>query len=377
VREQAQNDHFFIPKTPYYFMYSILGSKTKERILKYLVENPYKKAKEISKDLGVDYKYTFKILKEFLDKRIVQEEGKKYYLKSEFIAYIKKLSDSLMKNYSKELLFKNKFDLYNTLSSTYSKEKITTKIDNIMNDWIMQKLSDWYSKYYDPEDKEYKTIKKIILSKFGKNAKILEVGCGTGRLTFKLAKDFKKITAVDEQTNHIYYCKKIFKGKNVKFVDSTIKKYKSDEKFNVILLSWIGLHYQESHKEIVDQLEKLMKRGSIMIILDAYYETEYIKILQLMRKRDMKETKLKKEKLNDYLIEKFGNFEQKVLFTEYHFPSVGELINNFKIELTLEESYIWTKEDEEKIKNYLLKKKNPLIIQEGLFITTMQKKFAK
>lgn len=358
-------------------MYNILGSKTKEKILKYLVANPYKKTKEIAKGTEIDYKYTFKILKEFLDKEIVLEKNKKYYLKSDFISYIKGLSDSLIKNYSKELFFKNKFDLYNTLSSNYSDEKIISKIDKIMEDWIMKKMNDWYSKYYDPENNEYNEIKKIISNKYGKNAKILEVGCGTGRLSFKLAKDFKKIIAVDSQKNNINFCKKAFKGKNIKFIESSIKNFKTNEKFDVILLSWIGLHYQEDYKEIIDTLEKLMKTGSTLIILDAYYKTEYVKILQLIRKRDMENIQLRKDKLNDYLIKKFGNLNQNVLFTKYVFPSKEELINNFKIELTLEESYIWTKEDEEKIKRHIARKKDPLVVQEGLWVSIAHKKSAK
>jgi len=240
-------------------MYSILGSKTKEEILKYLVENPYKKAKEISKGTGIDYKYTFKILKEFLDNEIVLEKNKKYYLKSDFISYVKGISDSLIKNYSKELFFENKFDLYNTLSSNYSDEKIITKVNKIMEDWTMKKMDDWYSKYYDPEDNEYNGIKKIISNKYGENAKILEVGCGTGRLSFKLAKDFKKITAVDKQKSHIDFCKKSFKGKNIKFIESSIKDFKTKEKFDVVLLSWIGLHYHKTPAKILKKARELLK----------------------------------------------------------------------------------------------------------------------
>src|SRR3989344_6507241 len=123
-------------------MYFLLGSDKKEKVLTYLLSNPYKTAKEISKDTKIGYKYTFKILKEFLDKEIVLEKGKRYYIKSEFIAYIKKLSDTLIKNYSKELFLKNKFDLYNTLSASYSEEKIISKIDKIIDEWIMKKLND-------------------------------------------------------------------------------------------------------------------------------------------------------------------------------------------------------------------------------------------
>mgnify|MGYP001617278911 FL=1 len=77
-------------------MYSILASETKEKILDYLAKNPYKNAKSISEGSGVNYKHTFKILKEFIDKDIVLEKNKTYYLKSDFIGYIKRFSDTLM-----------------------------------------------------------------------------------------------------------------------------------------------------------------------------------------------------------------------------------------------------------------------------------------
>ena len=334
-----------------------MGSETKEKVLAYLVANPYKNAKEISNSTGIGYKHTFKILKEFLDKEIVLEKERKYYLKSEFIANIKRLSDSLIKNYSKELFLKNKFDIYNTLSASYSEEKIITKIDKIIDEWIMKKLNDWYSKYYDPDNSEYNELKKIILSKADKRANILEVGTGTGRLTFKLAKDFKHITAIDQEQSHVDYCKKISKSKNIEFIRATAKEFKTDKKFDVVIFSWMGLHYQEDYREIVNNIKKYMNKDALIIVLDAYYETEYIKILQLIRKRNMEEIKIKKEDMNDFLIKEFGNIDQKVFFTKYVFPSIKEVVNNFKIELTLEESHIWTKEDEEKIKKYLESKK--------------------
>lgn len=357
-------------------MYSILYSKTKEKILFYLGKNPYKTAKDISENSGVSYKYTFKILKEFEKNNIIFEKNKKYYLRSEFIHYIKEFSDTLMKNYSKEFFFKNKYDLYNVLSSTYKDDNVTKKVEKIMSDWVIKKLNDWYSKFYDPQDKEYKLLKETI-KLFPKKYKILELGCGTGRLTFKLAKDFKKIVAIDEERENIKFCKKINKFKNITFENSGAKEFKSKEKFDVIFFSWMGLHYHRDYKEIIKNIKSLMHNKTTIIIIDAYPETEYIKILQLIRKRDMEEIKKLKEDLNDYLIKEFNDLEQKVLFTEYHFPSVEELINNFKIELTLEESHIWTKEDEEKIKNHLARKSHPLIVQEGLWLSIIRPKSTK
>lgn len=352
-------------------MYSILASETKEKILHYLAKNPYVNAKKVSEGTKVNYKHAFKILKEFVDKNIVLEKNKNYYLKSEFIDYVKRFSDTLMKNYSKEFFFKNKYDLYNVLSSTYKDDSVTKKVEKIMEDWVMKKLSDWYSKFYDPEDIEYSELKKII-KQAPKRDSILELGCGTGRLTFKLARDFKNIDAIDEDESNIEYCKKISSSKKVNFLNFSAKNYKSKKKYDVILFSWMGLHYHKDYDEIIKNIQKFMHKNTTIIILDAYHETEYIEILQLIRSRDMGDVKILKENLNNYLIKKFKNFEQKVIFTKYKFPSIEELINNFRIELTLEESHIWTKEDEEKIRNYIEKKKDSLIVQEGLWLTVIK-----
>ena len=48
------------------------------------------------------------------------------------------------------------------------------------------------------------------------------------------------------------------------------------------------------------------------------------------------------------------------------------VIDNFRIELTIEESHVWTKDDEDKLKEYLLGKKNSLIIGEGIWISVVK-----
>lgn len=215
----------------------------------------------------------------------------------------------------------------------------------------MNKLDDWYCKYYDFEDKEYNKVKEVIDNTFlSSQLNILEVGCGTGRITKKLAKDFDKVVGIDVEEKYINFCKNKIKAYNISFNTANIKEFKYKEKFDVVIFSWTGLHYQKHINKIIDNLKKIIKKNSLIIILDAYYETEYVQILQMIKPADINNTKLLKEKLNEKLIKTFGNLNQEVLFTEYKFENIEKVINNFKIELTLEESHTWTKEDESKLR---------------------------
>lgn len=360
-------------------MYNIFGYKSKELIISYLARNPNKTIKEISEGINkfskqIEYKNLHKILSSLVEEKIIDKKNSLYYLTSEFIEYMKNFSDIMLHNYTDEMFVRNKTDMYNVMNYLDPDGEVKSKVSDYLNTWLMEKLDDWYSKFYDPENIEYKKIKESISNRFnGKNdLNILEVGCGTGRVTERLSKDYSSVTAIDTNERYINYSKK--KIKTVRFECSDIKDFKSKEKYDVIIFSWVGLHYQSNVKEILDNVKRLNEEGSLVLILDAYYETEFIEVLQMLRPINMKEVKVMKDKLNDELISTFGNLKNEVILNYYEFDNVESLIDNFKIELTLEESRVWTKEDEQKIKEYLIGKssEDKLKIGEGFWLSVIE-----
>ncbi|MCA9486922.1 class I SAM-dependent methyltransferase [Candidatus Woesearchaeota archaeon] len=351
-------------------MYAVLGSQNKEKILTYLSLHSGKKAKEISAEVKISYKLSFKILSEFQEQNIVFKKDNLYYLESAFIEYFKIISESMLKTYTENVFFRNKLDVMNTLLSLNGVESLKENINKQIDNWLMKKLDDWYSKYYDLEKTEEKKLKELIGN--NKNTRILEVGSGTGRISQFLNETYTHVVSIDRDKKVIEYSKK--KCPSFTFVEADIEEYTSEEKFDLIILGWIGLHYQENKEKILTNINSLLNEKGRVIILDAYYETEYIKILQMIRPTtDLMKVKELKEKLDTLLLEKFDNFNQSIVLNKYSFPSKEEIIENFKIELTLEESHIWVKEDENKLKEYLLTKENT-DIGEGLYVTSLSKK---
>ena len=243
-------------------------------------------------------------------------------------------------------------------------------VDSLVDNWLIEKLDDWYCKFYDLENKEYQRIKSIINNHFtNTNLSILEVGCGTGRLTKQLAQDFSQIKGIDVEEKYIKYCKKNNQSKNSFYETKDIRNFQDNTKYDVIIFSWIGLHYQENLDKIITKIESISKENTLVLVLDAYYDSQYVQILQEISPVDLTKTKLLKEQLNESLISHYNNFNQEVLQTKYIFDTIDNVINNFKVELTLEESYDWSDEDEKVLKEYLEKKSNPLVIGEALWIT--------
>jgi hypothetical protein len=70
-------------------------------------------------------------------------------------------------------------------------------------------------------------------------------------------------------------------------------------------------------------------------------------------------------------MKEFGNLKEEIILTHYKFDRIKDVIDNFKIELTLEESHVWTKQDENKLKEYIANKKEPLKIGEGFSYITI------
>jgi 2-polyprenyl-3-methyl-5-hydroxy-6-metoxy-1,4-benzoquinol methylase len=349
-------------------MHPILGSDNKDKILRFLAKRPYKTAKEISVETGVDYKYTFKILQEFIEKDVALKKKNEYYLNNHFINRFKRLNDKMTKYYAKELMLHDKFNLYNMISSTYKDDEVSQKIQKIIDDWTTNKLNDWYTNFYDPDDKEYSALKKTIESS-PNHMNILEIGCGTGRVSFRLAEDFHDVVSVDKESSHIRFCKKKNKFHNLMFKESDIIDLSTSRKYDVIIFSWMGLHFRRNYKEIIEHVKKMMHKNSTIIIMDALLHTDNADIVRLIRKRNIDEVKKKREDLKVYLMGEFENFSQKSIRNKYVFPSMEDVIKHFKIQLTLEHSHVWTNENEEKVVKYLEKKGDSLEFGSGLVLT--------
>ncbi len=122
---------------------------------------------------------------------------------------------------------------------------------------------------------EYKHLKnKINLN--GKT--LLDLGCGTGRLTFVFAKKCKKVVGVDFATEMIKQAK-LYKNKNAavntEFYVSELQKYKTEEKFDIIYLGGVLMCINDTDVvEILNNIKNYLKPNGIVINRDTVSLTD-------------------------------------------------------------------------------------------------------
>ncbi len=277
-------------------MKQILPNKVENGILNILSTSYPKKASEVhkaleSENITVSYKYVYKSLQNLDKQKIIEKKDSKYLLSKHYIKSLKSLVDDASKCYEiNQNVFLNK--LNSSILSILKKDeqdKIYNDMLKHLNGEILNKLDEWYSAYYDPENKEFKKIQKVTKLK-GKN--ILELGCGTGRITFQLTKHAKSVTSVDNDDEYLNFCKEKALTNNVKNL-SFIKKNITNlgtikKKYDVIVSGWAGLYHSKNHTKLIKDLKSLLKKNGILIIIEAYPESEYIGILNAVRPKESK-----------------------------------------------------------------------------------------
>lgn len=93
------------------------------------------------------------------------------------------------------------------------------------------------------------------------NASVLDIGCGTGKLTEELQK-YGKVTAIDKSEEAIKLCKK--RGiKNA--IRTSIEDFKPDEQFDCIIALDILEHCQNDEL-IIKKIHTLLKKSGIAIV---------------------------------------------------------------------------------------------------------------
>ena len=110
-------------------------------------------------------------------------------------------------------------------------------------------------------DRNNVAVRTILSCKNPENLKVLEVGCGDGKLTIGLHKKCKKLVAIDPCEKSITTARKRYPQIDFRQVNGEALTC-GDEKFDIILFS-LSLHHQDSGKALQETARVLAHDGCV------------------------------------------------------------------------------------------------------------------
>lgn len=356
------------------YLFNPANSDVKSRIIYHLAIQYPLSAKAIYAKVSKNctYQYVHKCLKQLVDMDVLSCENKNYQLNPKWLKDVKKFIDVVDETYEldyKIISHKTNKDMMD-LFTKKEWDEVQDEINQVLAQKATAKLETWYSGFYDPENKEFEYIRSI--AKVNK-ADILEIGCGTGRITRALIDAGATVTALDRNPEFIDFCNKKFDAEfltmDIRDIGSLITEGRT---YDTIITGWIGLHYFDlvEQKRVCNLFRRLLKPGGKILIIESYHNCDYVKILDMLI-RSKNHIKEKVQNLKETIIEEFGDTREQVVMTYYKFDSFDELKFAFKVEVQYEHRMRWTSRMESDLKAYVNQLDDPLIISEApLFLVT-------
>ena len=226
---------------------------------------------------------------------------------------------------------------------------------------IDSKEFDEWGSFYDPENLEIKQINKMVDLK-GKD--VLEIGCGTGRVTFKLS-GYNKLTAIDKVEEYIEYCKKKNKN-NIEFVHAEAGSLPfEDASFDVVIATW-SIGGSKSFGSTIWDVSRLLKPKGVFLIIDESGLGEFEELINKFYLGYNKKIRMANSELKRQLNRFFSKVDQKNMYIPEVYPDLEIAVKWFKFELS--EWHQKTVENEKDIRKELEKfaKNGKVVINRGV-----------
>lgn len=203
-------------------------------------------------------------------------------------------------------------------------------------DQYASQYDEWYSekkgKFVD--EVETKLLFQMIEIKEG--MKILDVGCGTGNFSMKLAEMGCRVTGIDisEEMLSIARKKVAEKGLDIKFINMDINDLKFEENEFDAAVSMAAFEFIEDGRTALESLQKIVKKDGLVAIGTISSDSEWG---QLYQSREVAENSV-------FKYAKFKTLEEMKSWDAENLADYGECL--FVSPLSDEGEFVWEIERE-------------------------------
>lgn len=160
-------------------------------------------------------------------------------------------------------------------SSAFQKTTGITEANSPEKDYVYY----WQLWHHNWDDHDLQVVQDLCSLQ---GSRVLEVGCGDGRMTFGLADYCNSITGVDIDERFIGLAKgtlKAVNAKNIEFLTMDAQELVlSDESFDVVLFPWV-LQMVNAPIKAVLEAYRVLKPGGEIIVIGLRSDADYDKII--------------------------------------------------------------------------------------------------
>lgn len=213
---------------------------------------------------------------------------------------------------------------------------------------------------FDHSDKVI--FEKITQYAVLKNKKILEIGCGYGRISTFIASEACSLIAIDPDQNAIENARKVISavdfrvgtGENLAF---------SDNSFDLIIFT-LSLHHQNSQKAL-KEAARTLKQGGKILVIEPTIEGEVEQVFAFLHNENRKKQEAQKSIANSNL----SIIDSEVFKAKWEFSNKNDLINS----VFQYYNKPYQQDIAEQIINFLGKKieLKPIILQDTMIIQSL------
>lgn len=190
----------------------------------------------------------------------------------------------------------------------------------------VKKYEDWCG-YYDPKELELDLLKKKI--DFN-NKVILEIGCGTGRLSFRIIPYVKELIGIDIEEKAINICDE--KKQNSPYynraqflvLDANCMNF-PDSYFDIVMFSW-SIYLISNKEEILKSVKNKLKQDGLVVVLQPIGGEYEGTLLQFYTKSNLSQFAAHSLESLRLLKNIFGNCTEDILETRFIFPNIDKAI---------------------------------------------------